>query len=244
MFVYTIQPVVKPVVNTVVKPVKSVWQPAVSCIQPVVNPVVQPGLTTVLNEQLFIQHRCQTGWTNTPFARYNRLSNRLYNRFDNRLYRVNKHPTGYQTGCQTGLTTDLTTGNRLSNSVGQLCWTNILFVQHGCQTCCTTRFDNRIGNCVERTATATVVKPGCTTVLTTGCIHDTAVCQTGCQTRLTTGLTTTLTTGWMFVYTIQPVNKRLYRVNGVLQLWLQNRSVCSEMLSSKWHASMIIRPAF
>jgi len=62
------------------------------------------------------------------------------------------------------------------------------------------------------------------------CIHDTAGCQTGCQTGLTTGLTTVLneqlfvqpvvkpcltnrfdkhglTTGWMFVYTIQPVVK-------------------------------------
>ena len=37
--VYTIQPVVKPVV-------KSVWQPVVSCIQPVVKPVVQHGLRT------------------------------------------------------------------------------------------------------------------------------------------------------------------------------------------------------
>jgi len=42
-----------------------------------------------------------------------------------------------------------------------------------------------------------VVKPGCTTGLTTGCIHDTAVCQTSCQMGLTTH--------WMFVYTIQPV---------------------------------------
>jgi len=33
--VYTIQPVVKPVV-------KPVWQTAVSCIQPVIKPVVQP----------------------------------------------------------------------------------------------------------------------------------------------------------------------------------------------------------
>jgi len=32
-----------------------------------------------------------------------------------------------------------------------------------------------------------VVKPGYTTGLTAGCIHDTAVCQTGCQTGLTTG---------------------------------------------------------
>jgi len=61
-----------------------------------------------------------------------------------------------------------------------------------------------------------VVKPGCTIGLTTGCIHDTAGCQTGCQTGLTTGCIhdtvgcqtgcqTGLTTGWMFVYTIQPV---------------------------------------
>jgi len=32
-----------------------------------------------------------------------------------------------------------------------------------------------------------VVKPGCATGMTTGCIQDTAVCQTGCQTELTTG---------------------------------------------------------
>ena len=56
----------------------------------------------------------------------------------------------------------------------------------GCQTVFVkpvwqTRFDNRLSG------------------LTTGCIHDTAVCQTGCQTGLTTG--------WMFVYTIQPVVK-------------------------------------
>jgi len=34
-----------------------------------------------------------------------------------------------------------------------------------------------------------VVKPGCTTGLTTGCIHDTAVCQIGCQTRFDNRLT-------------------------------------------------------
>jgi len=52
-------------------------------------------------------------------------------------------------------------------------------------------------------------------------LHDTTGCQSGCQTGLTdqlyrvykhlpgcqTGLTTNLTTGWMFVYTIQPVLK-------------------------------------
>ena len=48
-----------------------------------------------------------------------------------------------------------------------------------------------------------VVKPGSTTGLTTGCIHDTAGCHTSCQTGLTTG--------WMFVYTIQLVVKPLWQ---------------------------------
>jgi len=52
-------------------------------------------------------------------------------------------------------------------------------------------------------------------------LHDTTCCETGCQAGLTnrlyrvykhstgcqTGLTTDLTTGWMFVYTIQPIVK-------------------------------------
>jgi len=50
-------------------------------------------------------------------------------------------------------------------------------------------FDNRFDNRVERTAlfVQPVVKPGCTTRLTTGCIDDTAVCQTGLTTGLRTG---------------------------------------------------------
>jgi len=75
--------------------------------------------------------------SDTPFTRYNQLSDQLYHRFDNRLYRVNEHPTGNRlythyshlstrlsngfdnrlnvcihdtTGCQTGLTVGLTTG--------------------------------------------------------------------------------------------------------------------------------------
>jgi len=110
--------------------------------------------------------------------------NRLYNGFDNQLYRVNKHPTGCQYGCQTGLTTSWMfvytiqpvvkpcLSNWLYNPVWQPCWRNRLFVQP-------------------------VVKPGCTTGLITGCIHYTAVRQTGCQMGLTTG--------WMFVYTMHPV---------------------------------------
>ena len=37
---------------------------------------------------------------NTPFTRYNRLSNRLYNRFDSRVERT---AAVHSTGCQTGL---------------------------------------------------------------------------------------------------------------------------------------------
>jgi len=42
-----------------------------------------------LNEQLFVQHGCQTGCQTR--------SNPFDNRFDNRLYRVYKHSTGCQT---------------------------------------------------------------------------------------------------------------------------------------------------
>jgi len=85
--------------------------------------------------------------SNTPFTRYNRLSNRLYNRFDNRLYRVNKHPTSCQTGGQTGLYNRFdsrlyTRYSRLSN-----------WLSNG--------FDNRLNVCIHDTT-------GCQTGLTTG----------------------------------------------------------------------------
>jgi len=79
-----------------------------------------------------------------------------YNLLSNRLYRVYKHSTGLTTGC--------------------------IVYTAGCQTGCTSRYDNRLN---EQWLFVQ---------------HD---CQTGCQTGLTTGLTT----GWMFVYTIQPVVK-------------------------------------
>ena len=50
--------------------------------------------------------------------------------------------------------------------------------QTGCTTGLTTRLYNRFDNRVERTAT--VRSTGCQTAfLTTGCIHDTAGCQSG-----------------------------------------------------------------
>jgi len=108
MFVYTIQPVVKPVVKL--------------CLSNrfdkhgLTNRFDKHGLTTVLNEQFIVQHGCQTGCTTrfdnrlyTPYSRfvkpvvkqpveclytrYNRLSyrydKRFDNGFDNRLYHVN-----------------------------------------------------------------------------------------------------------------------------------------------------------
>jgi len=121
----------------------------------------------------------------TQFTRYNRLLNRLYNQFDNRLYRVNKHPTCCETGCQTGLTTG---------------WMFVITIQPVVKPVVTglTTVLNEQPLFVQP-----VVKPGCTTGLTTGCIHDTAICQTGCQMGLTTG--------WIFVYTIQPVVKPVWQ---------------------------------
>jgi len=69
-------------------------------IQPVVKPVVQPGLTTVLNEQwLFVQHGCQagcqTGLTTSVTIGWmfvytmQLVVKPVINRYDNRLYRVN-----------------------------------------------------------------------------------------------------------------------------------------------------------
>ena len=75
-------------------------------------------------------------------------TNSRYNRFDNRLYRAYKYSTSYQTCLTTGLTH------------GRIVYTT------GCQTHCTTRFDNRLNEqwCCSFN---TVVKLGCTTGLTT-----------------------------------------------------------------------------
>jgi len=77
--------------------------------------------------------------------------------------------------------------NRVVQPVWQPCWRN----SH-CSF-------NQLSNLVV--FIQLVVKPRCTTLLTTGCIHDTAGCQTGCLTGLTTG--------WVFVYTIHRVYKHL-----------------------------------
>jgi len=101
----------------------------------------------------------------------NQLSNLFSNRFDNQL-NVCLHDTA---GCQT----------RLSNQVVQPVWQLYnRFDNHVEQTAtvrstgCQTRFDNT----AERTA---VRSTGCQTGLykhlTTGCIHDTAGCQTGVE---------------------------------------------------------------
>jgi len=83
---------------------------------------------------------------NTPFTRYNRLSNRLYNWFDNRAERI---ATVRSTGCQTRLY------NRFDNWL--YTWYSRLskWLWNG--------FDNRLNVCIHDTT-------GCTTGLTTGCV--------------------------------------------------------------------------
>ena len=168
----------------------------------------------VLTDSLF----CPVRLSQTPFTRYNRLSNRLCNRLDNRLYGVNKHPTGCQTGCQNGLITS---------------WMFVYTIQPVVKPCLSNRFEKHGLTTVfnEQLFVQPVVKPCCTTGLTTGCIHDTAVCQTGCQAGLTSG--------WVFVYTIQsvvklvwhPFDNRLYRVNGAQSEHLHHStSVCQHLL--------------
>jgi len=124
------------------------------------------------------------------YTRYNRLSNllsnRLPNRFDNRLYCVYKHSTG----CQTRLTTGLTTG--------------CIVYTAGCQTCCTTRFDNR----VEQTVCSfnTIVKP----------VWQPVWQPVGCLFTRYSLLSNRL---WQRV--IHPTDNRLYRVNGVVCFWFR-----------------------
>jgi len=98
-------------------------------------------------------------------------------------------------------------------------------------------FDNRLNE--QPLFVQLIVKPGCTTSLTTGCIHNTAGCQTGCQTGFDNGFDNRLnvcihnTIGcqgvWQSIVScIQTSNQlsmrfdnRLYRVNGALDITLR-----------------------
>jgi len=121
-----------------------------------------------------------------PFTWHNLLSNRFDNQLNVCMHDTTGRQTSLTTGCivyrniqlvikpvwQPGCLTRLTTG-----------WTNGCIVYTaGCQTGCTTRFDNRL---VERTATGCSVAVRSTLRLDV-CLHDTA----GCHTSYTTGLTT------------------------------------------------------
>jgi len=89
-----------------------------------------------------------------PFTRYNLLSNRFDNQLNVCIHDTTGRQTSLTTGCivytniqpvvkrQTRLTTGLTTG--LTN--GCIVYTA------GCQTGCTTRFDNRLDVCLHDTA--------------------------------------------------------------------------------------------
>jgi len=74
----------------------------------------------------------------------------------------------------------------------------VLFVQHSCQIGCQTGLYNRFHNGVERTVLSNLLSNPFDNRL-----YRVDKQSTGCQMCLTTGVTT----GWMFVYTIQPVFK-------------------------------------
>jgi len=149
-------------------------------------PVTLPYIYPVYTIQPVVKPVVQLVWQ--PAVSCKQTSNRLSNPFDNRL-NVCIHDTA---GCQTGLTTGLTT---------------VLNEQTVRSTSCQTGLYNRLDKHGLTTVLnkQLVVKPGCTTGLTTGCIHDTAVCQTGLT---------------MVVSCIQTFDNRfdnrLYCVNGAL----------------------------
>jgi len=95
------------------------------------------------------------------------------------------------TGCQTGCQTALTTGCIVYANIQQPA---VSCIQPVVKPVVQRGLTNRLNDTVRLNEEWLFVQHGC---------------QTGCQAFLTTG--------WMFVYTIQPVDNRLYRVNGVLQ---------------------------
>jgi len=135
----------------------------------------------------------------------------------NRLLKPRLHDTTCcQTGCQTGLTAGwmfVYTIQPVAKPVVKPVWQPVV---SSIQTFnrLSNQFDNRFDNRLYRVYSQ----------LSTGCIVYTAGCQTGCQGGCTTrfdnrlhrvnkhptGCHTSLTTGWMFVYTMQPVDNRLY----------------------------------
>ena len=110
--------------------------------------------------------------------------------------------------------------------------------QTGCQCGC-----RLTTGCIVYTNIQPVVKAVWQPAVSTGCIMYTAGCQTGCITGCTTqfdnrlnkqwlfiqsGLTTGLTTGWMFVYTIQPVFKLVVQPVVSCKRGIRMALVCTE----------------
>jgi len=108
-----------------------------------------------------------------PFRRYNLLSNWLPKWFDNRVNVCIHDTTGCRAGCQTGCIVSIRFDNRLYRVYKHLtsCQTRLttglitgcIVYTAGCQTSCTTRYDNWLNE------QWLFVQHGCQT-LTTGCI--------------------------------------------------------------------------
>jgi len=144
------------------------------------------GLCVDLSVTL-VSHAKMAESIDMPFKRYNLLSNR----FDNRLYRIYIHSTG----CQTRLTTGLTTG--------------CIVYTAGCQTDCTTWFDNRLKE--QWLLFNTVVKP----VVTCTTQFDNRLNKQHCSFNMVVkpGLTVERTVAVRSTRLSNRFDNRLYRVN-------------------------------
>jgi len=149
---------------------------------------------------------------NTPFTQYNRLSNQVWQLF-----------------VSWSLTSLFSTNMAISETNLTTVLKEQLFVQPVVKPGCTTIFTTVLNE--QPLFVQLVVKPRCTTGLTTGCIHDTAGCQTSCQTDLTTG--------WMFVCMIQPVVEPVWQpVVSCIQTFTQlSNWFWQQVVSCKWGLS-------
>jgi len=172
----------------------------------IVQPIWQPAVHT-------IQPVVKPDWQPVVscIRPFNWLSNGLSNRFENRLYRV--YSRLYNAVWQS---------NRLYNAVWQPVERTAVR---------STQFSNRVWQQVDGLSNRVWQPVERTAVLATRLpVWQPAVRVYKHSTRCQTSLTTALTTGWMFVYTIQPVVKPVWQPVVSYKWGLTNNCCCTEQV--------------